>query len=55
MTDKPIINLDDASYADRGNGKQFVVKIARMGQLLGLTGLGCSVHVVPPGGGRGSD
>ena len=46
---KPIVNIDDASYTDRGNGKQFVVKIARMGPLLGLNGLGCSVHVVPPG------
>jgi uncharacterized cupin superfamily protein len=46
---KPIINIDEASYADRGNGKQFVVKIARVGPALGLTGLGCSVHVLPPG------
>jgi uncharacterized cupin superfamily protein len=46
---KPIINIDDASYADRGNGKQFVAKIARVGPQLGLAGLGCSVHVVPPG------
>jgi uncharacterized cupin superfamily protein len=46
---KPIINIDDASYTDRGNGKQFVVKIARVGSQLGLAGLGCSVHVVPPG------
>jgi uncharacterized cupin superfamily protein len=46
---KPIINIDEASYTDRGNGKQFVVKIARVGPQLGLMGLGCSVHVVPPG------
>jgi uncharacterized cupin superfamily protein len=46
---KPIINIADASYADRGNGKQFVAKIARVGPQLGLKGLGCSVHVVPPG------
>ena len=46
---KPIINIADASYADRGNGKQFAAKIARVGPLLGLKGLGCSVNVVPPG------
>ena len=46
---KPIINIDNASYADRGNGKQFVVKFARVGPQLGLKGLGCSVLVVPPG------
>src|SRR5262245_43997129 len=46
---RPIINIDAASYTDRGNGKQFVVKIARVGAQLGLHGLGCSVHVVPPG------
>ena len=35
--------------ADRGNGKQFAVKWGRVGPLLGLEGLGCAVHVVPPG------
>jgi uncharacterized cupin superfamily protein len=46
---KPIINIDDAPYTDRGNGKQFVVKLARVAPMLGLQSLGCSVHVVPPG------
>jgi uncharacterized cupin superfamily protein len=47
--EEPIVNIDSVPLTDRGNGKQFVVKIARVGTQLGLKGLGCSVHVVPPG------
>lgn len=46
---KPIVNIDEVALSDRGNGKQFVVKLARVAPMLGLQGLGCSVHVVPPG------
>jgi uncharacterized cupin superfamily protein len=49
MTDKPIINIDDVPLADRGNGRQFVLKWARVSPTLGLVNLGCAVHVVPPG------
>jgi uncharacterized cupin superfamily protein len=49
MTPKPVINIDDAPLIDRGNGKQFAVKWGRVAPLLGLEGLGCAVHVVPPG------
>ena len=49
MTEKAVINIDDVPLLDRGNGKQFSVKWGRVGQLLGLQGLGCAVHVVPPG------
>jgi uncharacterized cupin superfamily protein len=49
MTDKPIINIADVPLADRGNGKSFAVKWGRVGQTLGLSALGCAVHVVPPG------
>jgi uncharacterized cupin superfamily protein len=49
MSDKVVINIDEAPLADRGNGKQFVFKAGRVGPLLGLTGLGCSVHVLPAG------
>jgi uncharacterized cupin superfamily protein len=48
-TKKPIINIADAPLRDFGNGKQFVAKVGRVGQTLGLKGLGCAVHVVPPG------
>lgn len=49
MSDKPIINIDDVKLTDRGNGKSFAVKWGRVGQALGLSALGCAVHVVPPG------
>jgi uncharacterized cupin superfamily protein len=49
MTEKIVINIDDVPLADRGNGKQFAVKWGRVGPLVGLHGLGCAVHVVPPG------
>jgi uncharacterized cupin superfamily protein len=49
MTEKVVINIADVPVADRGNGKQFAVKWGRAGALLGLSGLGCAVHVVPPG------
>jgi uncharacterized cupin superfamily protein len=46
---KPVMNIADVPLSDRGNGKQFAVKWGRVGPLLGLAGLGCAVHVVPPG------
>jgi uncharacterized cupin superfamily protein len=49
MSEKTVINIDDVPLQDRGNGKQFAVKWGRAGPLLGLAGLGCAVHVVPPG------
>ena len=49
MSEKPIINIDDVQLADRGNGKSFAVKWGRVGPALGLSALGCAVHVVPPG------
>jgi len=49
MTEKTVINIDDVPLVDRGNGKQFAVKWGRVGPLVGLNGLGCAVHVVPPG------
>jgi uncharacterized cupin superfamily protein len=49
MTEKPVINVADVPLVERGNGKQFAVKWGRTGASLGLTALGCAVHVVPPG------
>jgi uncharacterized cupin superfamily protein len=45
----PRIHIDDASLKDNGDGKAFVAKWGRVGPALGLTKLGCAVHVVPPG------
>lgn len=49
LTEKTVINIDDVPLVNRGNGKQFAVKWGRVGPLLGLNGLGCAVHIVPPG------
>ena len=49
MSSKPIVNIDDVPLMDRGHGDKFAVKWGRAGPLVGLTGLGCAVHVVPPG------
>jgi uncharacterized cupin superfamily protein len=49
MTEKVVVNITDVPLLDRGNGKKFAVKWGRTGPLLGLSGLGCAVHVVPPG------
>jgi uncharacterized cupin superfamily protein len=46
---KRIINIGDAPLRDNGDGKNFVAKWGRVGPELGMTGLGCAVHVVPPG------
>jgi len=49
MTERTVIHIDEVPLVDRGNGRQFAVKWGRAGPLLGLNGLGCAVHVVPPG------
>ena len=49
MTDKVVVNIDDVPLLDRGNGKQFAVKWGRVGPLVGLSQLGCAVHVVLAG------
>jgi uncharacterized cupin superfamily protein len=52
MTDQPktpIINITDAPLRDNGDGGKFQAKIGRLGPLVGMTGLGCTLTVVPPG------
>ena len=49
MSEKPVINIADVPLVERGNGKSFAVKWGRVGPALGLSALGCAVHVVPPG------
>jgi uncharacterized cupin superfamily protein len=46
---RPVINIDEAALKDRAHGESFAVKWGRLGPHLGLTGLGCAVHVVAPG------
>lgn len=49
MAAKRIVNIDDAPMGDIGNGADFVARVARIGQHLGATGLGCTLTVIPPG------
>jgi uncharacterized cupin superfamily protein len=49
LTDTRIVQLDEIPLNDIGNGKSFVAKVGRAGPLLGSTGLGCSLTIVPPG------
>ena len=49
MTARRIVNIDDLDMQDSGNGKDFQAKVGRAGQLLGLTGIGCALIVLPPG------
>jgi len=46
---KRVVNLADVPLNDAGNGKSFQARIGRIGPMLGLAGLGCTVTVVPPG------
>jgi len=47
--EKPLVNIADVPMMERGNSGKFVVQWGRVGPLVGLSGLGCAVHVVPPG------
>lgn len=49
MADKPLLNIADLLLEERGHGTQFLVKCGRIAPMIGLTGLGCLLHVVPPG------
>jgi len=44
-----IVNIAELALQDGGNGKGFQAKLGRVGPLLGLKQLGCSLTVVPPG------
>jgi uncharacterized cupin superfamily protein len=46
---KRVVNLADVPLTDAGNGKTFQARVGRIAPILGLTGLGCALTVVPPG------
>jgi uncharacterized cupin superfamily protein len=46
---KPVVNIADVALQERGHGETFKFKMGRVGPMVGLTGLGCTIHVVPPG------
>ena len=47
--EKPIINLADVPLREFGKGDKFAAKLGRIGPMLGSTGIGCTLTVVPPG------
>jgi len=49
MAEKPVINLADVPLIDMGHGEKFAAKVGRIGSMIGSTGLGCLLHVVPAG------
>jgi uncharacterized cupin superfamily protein len=44
-----IVNVADVPLMDNGNGKSFQAKVGRAGPILGLSAIGCTVTVLPPG------
>ena len=46
---KPVINVADVALRDNGHGDKFKAKIGSFGRAIGSTGIGCMLHVVPPG------
>ena len=49
MTESSIVNISEVPLADHGNGGIFTAKIGRIGRMIGSTGLGCAITVLPPG------
>ena len=44
-----IVNLSDVQLSTLGDQKLFAAQVGKVGALLGSSGLGCAVVVVPPG------
>src|SRR6266446_6733050 len=49
MTDKPVVNIADVALTENRHGDRFLARLGRIGAAIGLTALGCALHVVPPG------
>lgn len=47
--DERIVNLADLAMRQVGDGKDFAARVGRAGPVIGSTGLGVSLVVVPPG------
>ena len=46
---QPVINVADVSLDALSHGERFAVRTGEIGAALGLSTLGCMLHVVPPG------
>jgi len=49
MSAQPVVNIRNVPLDERGHGARFQVKFGRIGPLVGVTKLGCALHVVAPG------
>jgi uncharacterized cupin superfamily protein len=49
MAERRIVNLEAVELKDAGDGQAFMASVARLGPLVGSTGLGCTLTVLPPG------
>jgi uncharacterized cupin superfamily protein len=49
MAERRIVNVEEAQMRDVGDGDTFSARVAKLGPLIGSTGLGCSLTVVAPG------
>ncbi len=49
MTDKPVLNIDDLEFMEFGHGDKFKAQLGEIAIPLGLSRIGCMLHVVPPG------
>ena len=49
MSGRAVVNLSDIALQERSHGEKFAVKTGEVGEALGLSTLGCMLHVVPPG------
>jgi len=49
MAERRIVNIADLQLKELGDGERFVARKARAGPIVGSTGIGCSLVVVPPG------
>ena len=49
MAATPVASLSDLELTRRGNGGSFEAEVNSFGRTIGSTGIGCMLHVVPPG------
>ncbi len=46
---RPVINIADVALRENAHGDRFSARIGSFGRMIGSTGIGCMLHVVPPG------
>lgn len=46
---QPVVKVGAVTLEDHAHGERFAVRTSEIGRALGLSGLGCMLHIVPPG------